>query len=186
MPYRQADTLCVVRLVPLRQTALSTTTHAACAALRAEAGRRWTDLVRLHASGRAQGQWLTAADLEQATQGGQYARHSQSVQALCQQVAVTVANTSLLRQRERAETGQSQTDYPHHKKSSQTVVCKDQALRLLPSGHLQLPSGGQRPPLVLPLPAEDRSLNLRRAELTWRANHFERCLTLDTGDTLPA
>jgi hypothetical protein len=39
--------------------------------------------VTLHAQARAQGQWLSASDLEQATKGGQYALHSQSVQALC-------------------------------------------------------------------------------------------------------
>jgi putative transposase len=41
------------------------------------------------------------------------------------------------------------------------------------------------PPLPPPLPAEYRQANLRRAELTWRADHYERCLTCDTGEPLP-
>ena len=47
------------------------------------------------------------------------------------------------------------------------------------------PTGGQRPPLLLPLPAEYHAAHLRRAELTWRADHYELCLTLDTGAALP-
>ena len=50
---------------------------------------------------------------------------------------------------------------------------------------LRLPTGAQRPPLLLPLPEEYRHANLRRAELTWRADHYELCLTLETGETLP-
>jgi putative transposase len=64
-------------------------------------------------------------------------------------------------------------------------VWKDQALTILPSGQLRLPTGGQRPPLLLPVPEEYQRANLRRAELTWRAGHYELCLTLDTGETLP-
>jgi putative transposase len=65
-------------------------------------------------------------------------------------------------------------------------VWKDQALSVLPTGQLRLPRGGQRPPLLLPLPEEYRGANLRRAEVTWRADHYELCLTLDTGETLPS
>jgi putative transposase len=184
MPYRRAETACVVRLVPLRPAALSATTRAQCEALRAEAGRLWTDLVRLHAQGRARGQWLTEGELEKATKGGQYALHSQSVQALCQKFAANVATATTLRQQELAETGQIQTEYPHHAKPYQTVVWKDQALEVLPHGQLLLPTGRRRPPLVLPLPEEYPQANLRRAELTWRADHYELCVTLDTGEAL--
>src|SRR5215831_6853394 len=82
MPYQHTSTQCVVRLVVLH--GLASATLAQCQALRAEAGRLWTDLVRLHTQARAQGRWLRAGELEQATKGGQYALHSQSVQALCQ------------------------------------------------------------------------------------------------------
>ena len=51
MPYNQTTTQCAVRLVVLR--GLSDATLAHCQALRAEAGRLWTDLVQMHAAARA-------------------------------------------------------------------------------------------------------------------------------------
>ena len=175
MPYKQTTTPCIVRLVALR--GLASAIRAQCQAVRAEAGRLWTDLVTLHAQARAHGQWLSASDLEQATKGGRYALHSQSVQALCQKLAANVATAVELRKQELAETGRLQTQSPHHSKVYQTVIWKDQALTVLPSGFLRLPTGGQRPPLLLPLPEEYRQANLRRAELTWRADHYERITT---------
>jgi transposase len=65
------------------------------------------------------------------------------------------------------------------------VIWKEQALTVAPSGEVRLPTGGRRPPLLLPLPEEYRQANLRRAELTWWADHFELCLTLDIGELLP-
>ena len=183
MPYKQTRTQCVVRLIPLR--GLSAVPLSQCQALRAEAGRLWTDLLTLHAQARLQGRWLSAGELEQTTKGGQYALHSQSVQALCQKLAANVETATALRRQELAERGRVQTVYPHHPKAYQTVVWKDQALTALPSGELRLPTGGQRPPLLLPLPAEYHQANLRRAELTWRADHYELCLTLDSGAALP-
>src|SRR5215471_2351460 len=184
MPYKQTSTQCTVRLVALR--GLSPAQRSQCQALRAEAGYLWTDLVHLHGAARAQGQWLSAGELEQATKGGQYTLHSQSVQALCQKFAANVATAVELRQQEVAETGHIQTEYPHHPKAYQTVVWKDQALTVLPTGCLRLPTGAQRPPLLLPLPEEYRLANLRRAELTWRADHYDLCLTLDSGAALPS
>ena len=49
---------------------------------------------------------------------------------------------------------------------------------------LRLPTDGQRPPL-LSLPEEYRHANRRRVQLTWRADHDERCLTIETEETLP-
>ncbi len=183
MSYKQTSTSCVVRLTSLR--GLSPAIHAQCQALRQEAGRLWTDLVTLHAQARAQGRWLSAGELEQATKGGQYALHSQSVQALCQKFAANVATAGELRRQELTELGHVQTQYPHHPKAYQTVVWKDQALTIRSSGEVRLPCGGQRPALLLPLPAEYHAANLRRVELTWRADHYELCLTLDTDEPLP-
>src|SRR5215468_8249373 len=101
MPYKQSSTSCVVRLVPLRSLSPSVLAH--CQSLRQEAGRLWTHLVRLHANARAQGQWLTAGDMERATKGGQYALHSQDVQALCQKFAANVSTATELREQEVAE-----------------------------------------------------------------------------------
>jgi putative transposase len=183
MPYKQTTTQCLVRLVALR--GLSPATLVPCQALRAEAGRLWTDLVTLHAHARAQGRWLGVGELEQATKGGQYTLHSQTIQALCQKLVANLETATELRRRELAEAGPVQTQYPHHPKVYQTVIWKDQALQVLPNGQLRLPVGGQRPPLLLPLPEEYHTANLRRAELTWRADHDELCLTLDTGAALP-
>jgi putative transposase len=184
MPYKQTNTACVVRLVALRPARLAAATLAQCQALRQEAGRLWTDLVRLHAQARAQGQWLAAGDLEQATKGGQYALHSQTVQALCQKFAATVATATELRRQEWQETGRIQTEYPHHATPYQTVVWKDQALLRDRLGWLGLKHGQGRAPLYLPLPREYSHADLRRVELTWRADHYELCLTLDTGTPL--
>jgi hypothetical protein len=60
--------------------------------------------------------------MEQATKGGQYARRSESVQALCQKFAANVETATQLRRQERAETGRIQTAYPHHSKVYQTVI----------------------------------------------------------------
>ncbi len=68
MPYKQTATHCIVRRVVLR--GLASATRAQCQALRAEAGRVWTTLVSLHVQARAQGRWLDAGELEQATKGG--------------------------------------------------------------------------------------------------------------------
>ena len=67
-PSKHPRTPCVVRLVALR--GLSPATRLQCQALRLEAGRLWTDLVRLHTQARDEGRWLNAGDLEQATKGG--------------------------------------------------------------------------------------------------------------------
>ncbi|HEY7091580.1 MAG TPA: hypothetical protein VH393_00275 [Ktedonobacterales bacterium] len=95
----------------------------------------------LHAEARAQGQWLSARELEQATKGGQYALHSQSVQALCQKFAANVDTASALRKKELTETGAIHTAYPHHPKMYQTVVWKDQELFFDRPGRVGLKNG---------------------------------------------
>src|SRR5262245_14536042 len=100
MPDKQTTTHCVARL--LSRPGLAAATLPPSQALRQDAGRRWTDLVTLHAqaraqgrwlraSDRAQGRWLRASDRAQATKGAQYAVHSQRVHAHCQHLAATVA-----------------------------------------------------------------------------------------------
>ena len=144
MPDQQTTTQCLLRLVALR--GLSPATPLQCQASRAEAGRRWTTLVSWHAQARTQGRWLSAGDLEQATKGGQFALHRQSVQALCQTVSASVETATALRRQELAQTGYVQTASPHHPKGYSTVIWKDQALTVAPAGQLRLPTGSSAHP----------------------------------------
>src|SRR5215470_7018189 len=143
MACKQTGTQRVVRLLAVR--GISPSTLAQYQALRAEAGRLWTALVQLHAQARARGQWLSAGDLEPATKGGQYALHRQSVQAPCQTLAAKVATAVALRKQEYMERGDHPDGVSPPPKPFQTVVWKDQALQILPSGQLWLPTGGPRP-----------------------------------------
>ncbi len=38
---------------------------------------------------------------------------------------------------------------------------------------------------MLPLPSEYQDSDIRKAELTWRAHHYELCITVDTGFLIP-
>ncbi len=183
MPYRTRDTEFRVHLIALR--VLSPALLAQCQALRQEAGRLWTDLVERHAQARLAGQWLSSQDLEQATKGGQYALGSQTVQALCQKLTANVATATELRRQEYADTGRIETEYPHHAKSYQTVIWKDQGVVWDRPGHIGLKNGLGRPYLYLPVPAKYGGANVRKAELLWRADHYELALTFDTGQAVP-
>ena len=76
MPYKQTSTQCVVRLLALRGLSPATLAPVSGAAggggtALDASGRLWTELVTLHTQARAQGQWLSAGALEQASKGGQ-------------------------------------------------------------------------------------------------------------------
>lgn len=120
----------------------------------------------------------------EATKGGQYALGSQTVQALCQKFAANVDTATELRQQEAAH-GAVTTQYPHHAKPYQTVFWKDQGIVWGRPGHIGLKNGLGRPYLYLPIPARYQGTDIRKVELTWRADHYELCLTLDTGQPLP-
>jgi putative transposase len=174
MGYKTSETNCVVRLVPL---SLNRSQEIYCEALRREAGRAWTDMLKAHITSRA-GQWLTAADLMRDFKG-RYALHSQSVQALAQKLDANIDTTRKLRQ-----DGDTEARYPYKEKSYQTVTWKDQAIKVR-DGRIHLPNGRGREPLILPLPAEYCSVNIRKAELLWRADHYELALTIDTQTVNP-
>ena len=165
---------CVVRLVRLD---LSSAQQRQCQALRREAGRCWTAMLKAHIESRT-GKWLTANDLMHDFKGI-YALHSQSVQALAQKLEANIDTARSLRQN-----GDSEARYPYKDKLYQTVTWKDQALRVR-DGRLLLSNGRGREPLVLTLEAEYRSANIRKVELLWRADHYELALTIDTGIVNP-
>jgi putative transposase len=175
MGYKQTATTCTVQLVPYR--ALSAQTAAQCEALRREAGRCWTDMVQAHVASR-DGAWLAERDLQAMTRGGRYRLHSQSVQALAQKLIANVDTARTLRDREQHAGGDIQTRYPYKEKLYQTVTWKDQAIRVR-DGYIYLPNGRHQPDLVLPLPISFHAATIRKAELLWRANHYQLALTIE-------
>lgn len=171
MGYRTADTNCVVRLLLLRN--LNRQQEALCEALRREAGRCWSDMVQAHVESRG-GKWLSSVDLGKRFKG-QYALHSQTIQALAQKLEANVDAACELKQSD------PNARYPHRPKQYQTVVWKKSAMHWTDDGKLLLSNGKRAPDLVLPVPGEYLDMVIRRIELTWRADHYELCLTIDTG-----
>ena len=137
-------------------------------------------MVAVHKQARESGdKWPTSVDLQVMSKGGQYALHSQSVQALAQKLAANVDTIHTLRQN-----GGTLARYPYKGKEYQTVAWADQAIKVK-DGRIILPNGRGREPLVLRLPAKYAKANIRKAELTWRADHYELALTIDTGEVNP-
>lgn len=170
MGYRSIHTICIVRIIPLR--GLSAQQEALCLFLRSEAGRCWTDMLNAHIESRA-GKWLSSADLSKMFKR-QYALHSQSIQALAQKLEANVDTARELRKND------PNARYPYRPKKYQTVVWKESAIHL-DNDRLLLSNGKNTQPLILSAPAEYVDVDIRKAELTWRADHYELCLTIDTG-----
>ncbi len=175
MGYRSSHTNCVVRTIPLR--GLSTQQEALCLFLREEAGRCWTDMLKAHIESRS-GKWLSSSDLKKLFRG-QYALHSQTIQALAEKLEANVDAARELRKID------PDAHYPYHPKQYQTVVWKEVAIHREAGGKLSLSNGKKVPPLLLPLPDEYFDSDVCRVELTWRADHYELCLTIDTGRVNP-
>jgi putative transposase len=171
MGYRSNHTNCIVRILPLR--GLSTPQESLCKFLREEAGRCWTDMLTAHIESRG-GKWLSSSDLKKMFKG-QYALHSQTIQALAEKLEANVDTARELR------TSEPNARYPYHPKKYQTVVWKEVAIHRQDDGKLSLSNGRHVPPLILPIPDEYINSDICRAELTWRADHYELCLTMDTG-----
>lgn len=173
MGYRLSATQLVVQIVHLR---LSAAQMAHCAALRREAGRAWTTLLAAHRASR-DSTWLTEAALKREFKG-QFALHSQTVQALAEKLIANVETARDLRNTDPT------AQYPYRVKPYQTVSWKPAAIHRQ-GNHVVLSNGRGNPPLVLPLPAPYATAPLRGCELTWRADHYELCLTVDTGVVPP-
>ena len=124
------------------------------------------------------GKWLSAADLSKMFKG-QYALHSQTIQALAEKLEANVDTARELRKSDPA------ARYPYHPKQYQTVVWKKSAIHWRESGQMLLSNGKNNQPLILTVPAEYIAADIRKAELTWRADHYELCLTMDTGTMNP-
>ncbi len=171
MGYRSSPTNCVVRIIPFR--GLSAQQEALCLFLREEAGHCWTDMLNAHIESRG-GKWLSSVDLSKRFKG-QYALHSQTVQALAQKLEANVDAARELRKTD------PEARYPHHPKRYQTVVWKESAIHWVEGGQMLLSNGKNNQPLILTTPDEYIGVDIRKAELTWRADHYELCLTIDTG-----
>ena len=80
-----------------------------------EAGKLWTDIVKLHAEARAgKTKWPTRDTLQKATKG-KYALHSQTIQMLCHQL---LANVEATAERRRSEPkSRSWLKYPYREKT---------------------------------------------------------------------
>jgi len=175
MGNRTSTTNCIVRTFPLR--GLSVETQAQCFFLREEAGRCWTDMLRAHINSRS-GKWLSSFDMNTMFKG-QYNLHSQSIQALSEKLE---ANVNTIRELRKSDPG---ARYPYREKRFQTVPWKEAAIHWQGDGRLLLSNGRKRIPLVIRAPAEFIGADICRVELTWRADHYEVCLTIDTGKINP-
>ncbi|HLG36806.1 MAG TPA: transposase, partial [Nitrososphaera sp.] len=141
--------------------------------LREEAGRCWTDMLNAHIESRG-GKWLSSSDLKKIFKG-QYALHSQSVQALSEKLEANIDAARELRKTD------PESRYPYHPKQYQTVVWKKSAIHWLEDDQILLSNGKNNQPLILAIPAEYIAADIRKVELTWRADRYELCLTIDTG-----
>lgn len=175
MGYRSSHTNCNVHIIPLR--GLSAQQKALCLYLREEAGCCWSDMLNAHLESRS-GKWLSSVDLSKMFKG-QYALHSQSIQALAQKLEANVDAAHELRKSD------PEALYPYHPKKYQTVVWKQAAIHRMADGKLSLSNGRKVDPLVLPVPDEYINSDICKAELTWRADRYELCLTIDTGMVNP-
>lgn len=178
MGYRTTTTAVFVETIHLR--GLSKNQEDLCFALRLEAGRCWTDMVQAHVASRENKKWLKCADIEKQLKG-KYALHSTCIQGLVQKLKANISTARQLRFLQKQANQPITAKYPYRDKKYQTVIWKESALRWRPDGRLSLSNRRGTPPLILSLPERYRELDLRKAELTWRADHYELCVTIDSG-----
>ena len=171
MGYRTSNTNCIVRLLPLRN--LTRQQQTLCESLRREAGRCWSDMLQAHIESRGR-KWLSSVELGKQFKGG-YALHSQTIQALAQKLEANMDSARRLRQ------DNPDIRYPYRFKRYQTLVWKRSAIHWTEQGRLCLSNGKHAPALALPISGEYAGAKFCKVELTWRADRYELCLTMDTG-----
>jgi len=178
MGHRESTTAINVQIVALRR--LSPEQEALCHTLRKEAGRCWSDMVKAHVASRGEKKWLWVDDLEKQHKQ-RYALHSTCIQGLAQKLGANVATARQLRRAQKKNGGEITARFPYREKQYQTVIWKKSGIKWLGDGRLHLANKSGDPPLILAVPEEHQDKDIRKAELTWRADHYELCLTIDTG-----
>ena len=178
MGYRTTTTTVFVETIHLR--GLSKKQEELCFGLRLEAGRCWTDMVQAHVTSRGNKKWLKCEDIEKQYKG-KYTLHSTCVQGLAQKLKANISTARQLRFLQKQANQPETAKYPYRDKKFQTVIWKESALRWRPDGRLSLSNQRGTPPLILSLPEGYRDTDICKAELTWRADHYELCVTIDSG-----
>ena len=172
MGYKKSNTNCSVAIVHLKH--LNEITLAKCHALRQEAGRCWTDMVKAHVSSR-DGVWLTTRQCELQFKTG-YQIHSQSVQALAQKLQANVETALELKK------NNPKVELPYKEKPFQTVTWKKDGIRQR-DGKLILSNGRGREPIIFSLAEKYQGRKIQQVELTWDVDHYCLCLNIDTETT---
>lgn len=180
MGYKKTENNCVVHIIPLHSLNQKQATQ--CETIRREAGKCWTAMVNAHVDSR-NGTWLGDSDLK-AMSRKTYILHSQTVQALSEKLIANVDTARELRNQEKQRLGEPLTKYPYKASEYQTPIWKSEAIRRQ-NGNIILSNGASREPLILRLPSRYTHSNIRKAELTWRADHYELAITIDTGEINP-
>ncbi|PKO19157.1 MAG: hypothetical protein CVU39_00990 [Chloroflexi bacterium HGW-Chloroflexi-10] len=137
-------------------------------------------MVQAHAASRGNEKWLKCEDIEKQFKK-KYALHSTCVQGLAQKLKANIATARQLRLLQKQANQPITAKYPYREKKYQTVIWKESALRWRADGRLSLSNQRGTPPLILALPNRYRGADICRAELTWRADHYELCVTIDSG-----
>lgn len=167
------------RIIRLR---LSARQEAQCDLLRAEAGRCWSEMVKIHTE-LPEDQWPGLYGLERIMKR-QYALHSQSVQALAQKFDANLKTARTMQEKERREGGIVRANFPHRRPSYQIVIWIYQSFRIQEE-KIVLSNGRYREPLTLKLPKEYLNSDIRRVELVHRVSHYEMVLVIREEDSTP-
>lgn len=180
MGFRTEENTTAIYVETIHLRGLSKKQEELCFALRLEAGRCWTDMVQAHVASRGDKKWLKCEDIEKQFKG-KYVLHSTCIQGLAQKLKANIATARQLRFMQKQAHQEITAKYPYRNKAFQTVIWKESALRWRPDGRLSLSNKRGTPPLALSLPERYRGLDICKVELTWRADHYELCLTIDSG-----
>ncbi|MFM8322338.1 MAG: RNA-guided endonuclease InsQ/TnpB family protein [Chloroflexota bacterium] len=137
-------------------------------------------MLKAQIASRGDKKWLHGEDLEKMFKG-QYFLHSTCVQSLAQKLDANIATARELRRQQKQANQEVTARFPYREKTYQTVVWKASGIHWTKDDKLSLSNRRGTPPLVLTVPKEYKSEKICKAELTWRADHYELCLTIDTG-----